>query len=40
MDYYGQLVRKVEEPSYRFIVNSKLAKQKGVDLKTNNEIVQ
>jgi hypothetical protein len=39
-DYYGQLVKKIEEPSYGFAVNKKLAKQKGIDLKTYNEIVQ
>lgn len=31
---------KVEGPRYRFAVNSKLAKQKGINLKTYNEIVQ
>lgn len=40
MDYYGQVVRKVEDPRYRFAVNRKLAEQKGVDLETYSEIVQ
>jgi hypothetical protein len=39
-DYYGQLVKKIEEPRYRFAINKKLAEQKGVDLKTYKEIVQ
>jgi hypothetical protein len=39
-DYYSRLLKKVEEPCYRFAINKKLAEQKGIDLKTYNEIVQ
>ncbi|HWI90451.1 MAG TPA: hypothetical protein VNT20_04210 [Flavisolibacter sp.] len=39
-DYYSQLVKKIDEPHYRFAMNKKLAEQKGIDLKTYNEIVR